>query len=251
MTLQIFYPFEAARDVLRFYRDFMAEAPDEVGCYALLVPVPAAEPFPEEEHGKTAVALAGCYVGDLDEGKKALEPLTNIAEPLLTILQPMAYVDLQSSFKDAAPNGERYYWKSHFIEDMTDEIIDIVVDRTKKLPGEFSSSFFESQGGAVNRIDPAATAYPHRKALYSISMSSGWSDPDKDDENIEWARSFYDAVAPHSTGGVYSNYMDFDEEDRIRSAYGKNFERLRQIKARYDPENLFRINQNIKPAGAD
>lgn len=109
MSIQVFYPFEAARDVLRFYRDFMAHAPDEVGCVALLVPVPSVEPFPEKQHGKTAVALAGCYVGPLDEGKKALEPLTTIAEPLLTVLEPMNYVDLQSSFKDAAPPGERYY----------------------------------------------------------------------------------------------------------------------------------------------
>lgn len=251
MSLQIFYAFEAARDVLRFYRDFMARAPDEVGCYALLVRVPAADPFPKEQHGKTAVALAGCYAGDLDEGKQALAPLTNIADPLLTVLQPMAYVDLQSSFKDAAPHGQRYYWKSHFVDDITEELIDLVIARTRVLPGEFSSAFFEPQGGAVNRLDAAATAYPHREAAYSISMSSGWSDPADDGENIGWARSFYDAAAPHSTGGVYSNYMDFDEADRVRSAYGDNFDRLRQIKARYDPDNLFKANQNIKPFGPD
>lgn len=134
---------------------------------------------------------------------------------------------------------------------MSDELIDLVLDRTRVLPGQFSSSFFEPQGGAVNRIESGATAYPHRTARYSISMSSGWSDPDKDRENIDWTRSFYDAVAPHATGGVYSNYMDFDEEDRVRSAFGDNFERLRQVKAKYDPENLFRLNQNIQPAEAN
>ena len=251
MTLQTFYPFEAARDVLRFYRDFMVNAPDEISCYAMLVPVPAAEPFPKERHGQTAVAIVGCFVGDLAEGKKALEPLTKITEPLLTLLESMAYVDLQSSFKNAAPSGERYYWKSHFIEDITDELIDVVIEWTSSLPGQFSSSFFEPQGGAVNRIDPSATAYPHREARYSLSMSSGWSDPEQDSDNIGWARSFFDAVTPHSTGGVYSNYMGFDEEDRVRSAYGENFERLQRIKARYDPENLFSKNQNIKPAGVD
>ncbi|NTZ42148.1 FAD-binding oxidoreductase [Altererythrobacter sp. SALINAS58] len=248
MSIQVFYPYKAAREVLRFYRDFMANAPEEVGCYVLLVPVPAVEPFPPEQHGKTAVALAGCYAGDLEEGRRALEPLTSIADPLLAVLEPVHYVDLQSSFKDAAPHGERYYWKSHFIEDITEELLDLVVERTEALPGHLSSCFFEPQGGAVNRIDPKATAYPHRQALYSISMSSGWSDPADDHANIAWTRSFYDAVAPHSTGGVYSNYMDFDEVDRVQSAYGENFDRLRRVKAEYDPNNVFRLNQNIKPA---
>ncbi len=248
MTLQVFYPFAAAGNVLRFYRDYMIGAPDEVGCYAMLVPVPAAEPFPKEHHGQTAVALVGCYAGDLDRGREALEPLTRITDPLLTMLQPMAYANLQSTFKDAAPHGRRYYGKSHFLNEISDELIDLVVARTSDLPGEFSNAFFEPQGGAASRVDPAATAFPHRKALFSISMSCGWSDPEKDNENIEWTRSFFDATTPHSTGGVYSNYMDFDEDERVSGAYGANFGRLQQIKAKYDPENLFRMNQNIRPA---
>lgn len=248
MTCQVFYPFEAARHVLRFYRDYMVDAPDEVGCYALLVPVPAVEPFPKEHHGQTAVALVGCYAGDIETGRRALAPLTTIADPLLTMLQPMAYADLQSTFKDAAPHGKRYYAKSHFLHDTTNELLDLVVDRTRELPGEFSNTFFEPQGGAVARVDPAATAFPHREALFSISMSAGWSDPAEDGENIERTRSFYDATTPHSTGGVYSNYMDFDEGERVKSAYGANFERLGEVKAKYDPENIFRMNQNIKPA---
>lgn len=247
MTLQIFYPFEAAQNVLRVYRDYMLAAPDEVGCYALLVPVPAAEPFPEERHGQTAIALVGCYAGDLDEGRNALEPLSKVAEPLLSVMQPMAYVDLQSAFKDAAPHGDRYYWKSHFLNDISDDLIDLVIDRTRAQPGQRSNTFFEPQGGAVSRIASDATAYPHRAAPFSISMSSGWTDPADDEANISWTRSFYDAVTPHSTGGVYSNYMDFDEGERVRSAYGANFDRLRRIKAEYDPDNLFCSNQNIQP----
>lgn len=247
MTAQVFYPFEAARSALRFYRDFMLEAPDEVGCYALLVPVPAAEPFPKELHGSTALALAACHAGDLDAGRRELERLATIAEPIFAAVEPMAYVDLQSSFKDAAPDGERYYWKSHFLDDIGPDLIDAVIERASALPGSFSNTFFEAQGGAVNRIPEDETAFPHRKARFTIGISSGWSDPAKDEEAIAWTRAFHDAIAPYGTGGVYSNYMDFDEDERVAGAYGRNLDRLRQVKAKYDPENLFRMNQNIAP----
>jgi FAD/FMN-containing dehydrogenase len=248
MTAQIFYPFEAAREVLRFYREFMAEAPDELGCYALLVPVPASEPFPEHLHGKTALALAASHAGDPDEGRALLDRLAGIAEPILAAVGPMAYVELQSSFKDAAPDGGRYYWKSQYLDELTDELIDLVLERARALPGCYSNTFFEPMGGAINRVDEDATAFPHRNARFTIGISSGWTDPQEDEEAIAWTRDFHDAVAPHSTGGVYANYMDFDEDERVGSAYGANFDRLRQLKAKYDPDNLFRMNQNIRPS---
>lgn len=247
MTAQIFFPIEAARDVLRFYRDFMAEAPDELGCYALLVPVPPVEPFPENLHGKTALALAASYAGDLEEGRALLDRLSGIAEPILAAIQPMAYVELQSSFKDAAPDGGRYYWKSQYLDDLTDELIDLVLERVRSLPGCYSNTFFEPMGGAINRVAADATAFPHRNARFTIGISSGWTDPQEDEQVIAWTRDFHDAVAPHSTGGVYANYMDFDEDERVGAAYGGNFARLRELKAKYDPDNLFRMNQNIRP----
>lgn len=248
-TAQIFYPFETAGEVLRQYRDFMAEAPDEVGCFALLVPLPPLEGFPAELHGKTALAIVGSYAGDLKRGEQLLQQLGNFAEPLAAIMQPMAYVDLQSAFKDAAPHGQRYYWKAHFVNEVPDDLIQLVVDRAGELPGSFSNTFFEPMGGAVARVGETETAFANRDAKFIISMSAGWTDPAKDEELIALTRDFYDAVAPYATGGVYTNYMDFDEKERVRSAYGENYERLRKVKARYDPENLFRMNQNIPPEG--
>ena len=248
-TAQVFYPFEAAGEVLRRYREFMAEAPDEAGCFALLVPLPPLEAFPADLHGKTALALVGCYAGDVKQGEQMLAPLASFAEPLAVILAPMNYVDLQSAFKDAAPSGERYYWKSHFLNEVPDELIDLILERTSELPGPYSNTFFEPMGGAVTRVGETDTAFANRDARFALGISTGWSDPSKDQAAMAWTREFYDAVAPYATGGVYTNYMDFDEKDRVRAAYGANFERLVRIKARYDPDNLFRMNQNIPPAG--
>ena len=246
-TAQIFYPFEAAGEALRRYRDFMAEAPDEVGCFALLVPLPPLDAFPAELHGKTTLALVGCHAGDPSEGERMLAPLAEFAEPLAAIMQPMAYADLQSAFKDAAPEGGRYYWKSHFLNEVPDELIELVLDRVRELPGPYTNVFFEPMGGAVARIGETDTAFANRDARLALGISTGWSDPAKDQAAMAWTREFYDSVAPFATGGVYTNYMDFDEKDRVRSAYGENYERLRRVKARYDPENLFRMNQNIPP----
>ena len=246
-TAQIFYPFEAAGDVLRRYRDFMAEAPDEVSCFALLVPLPPLDAFPAELHGKTTLAIVGCHAGEAAEGEELLGPLAGFAEPLAAIMQPMAYVDLQSAFKDAAPHGGRYYWKAHFLSGLPDELLDLVVERTRVLPGAYSNTFFEPMGGAIARVGESETAFANRKAEYIISMSSGWSDSSDDDKAIAATREFFEAVAPFAMGGVYTNYMDFDEKERVQSSYGANYERLRKVKARYDPDNLFRMNQNIPP----
>lgn len=248
-TAQIFYPFEAAGEVLRRYRDFMADAPDEVGCFALLVPLPPLEAFPAEIHGKTTLAIVGSYAGDLKKGEQLLGQLANFAEPLAAIVQPMDYADLQSAFKDAAPDGGRYYWKSHFLNEVPDELIELVLDRTRELPGPYSNVFFEPLGGAVASIGETDTAFANRDSRFALGISTGWSDPAKDQAAMAWTREFYDSVAPYATGGVYTNYMDFDEKDRVRTAYGANFERLAKIKARYDPGNLFRMNQNIPPEG--
>jgi FAD/FMN-containing dehydrogenase len=248
-TAQIFYPFGSAGKVLRQYRDFMAEAPDEVGCFALLVPLPPLEAFPSELHGKTALAIVASYAGDVERGEQLLEQLASFAEPLAAIMQPMAYVDLQSAFKDAAPAGQRYYWKAHFVNEVPDDLIELVIDRARELPGSFSNTFFEPMGGAIARVGETETAFANRDAQFIISMSAGWSDPAKDEELIALTRDFFDAVAPYATGGVYTNYMDFDEKERVRTAYGENYERLRKVKARYDPDNLFRMNQNIPPEG--
>ncbi len=250
LTAQVFYPFDAARDVAQAYRDFMRNAPDDVGADLFFLPVPAGEPFPEDLHGSTTVAIVACYTGKPEDAEEVLRPLTDVAEPLMRAVQPMPYLELQSTFKDAAPDGERYYWKSHFLDDIEEGLIDLLIERAQSLPGPYCNVFFEAQGGAIGRVPVDATAFPHRRAAFNIGISSGWSDPHQDGSIIEWTRSFHDSVAPFSTGGVYSNYMDFDEDERVRAAYGANLDRLKEVKARYDPENLFRMNQNISPAAS-
>lgn len=248
LVAQLFYPYDQARDALRAYRDFGRDAPDEVGCYGLFLKVPPVAPFPEEHHGATCVALVASYAGDIAAGREVLRPLAEHGAPMLKVVDPMPYAALQSAFKDGSPDGVRYYFKSVFIEELTDAAIDTIVERIANLPGEFTQGGFEPMGGAINRKDASATAYPHRNAAFNFSVFSGWTDPSRDDEIIVWTRDFHRAMEPHGMGGVYVNYLDRDDLDRVANAYGPNFERLKQVKRAYDPENLFRFNQSLGPA---
>jgi FAD/FMN-containing dehydrogenase len=241
MTAQIFHPGADAARVLRCYRDFMNDAPDEVAVYALCVPVPPADPFPEAHHGKTAIALIGCHAGGIDEGRQAFAPLTEFGDPLMSSVAPMPYRVLQDSFTDGAPNGGRYYWKSHYMNELSDAAIDVMAGYATALPGPFSNFFIEPLGGAIQRVAADATAFPHRGAAYSFGISSGWAEPDGDESGVQWTRAFHDALAPHASGGFYINYLDHDESMHVESAYGDNYARLLDVKARYDPDDLFRL----------
>jgi FAD/FMN-containing dehydrogenase len=244
-TAQVFHPAERAGEVLRFYRDFMAEAPDPVAVYALCIPVPPVEPFPKARHGQTAIALVGCHSGSLEEGRTALAPLAHFGDPMLCSLEPMPYRVLQSSFNGGAPDGQRFYWKSHYLRDLSDSAIDVIASHSEALPGPFSNWFLEPLGGAVARVDPQATAFPHRQAAFSFGISSGWTSPAQDAAAIAWTRAYHASMTPYASGGVYANYQDFDEADGAEAAFGGNVERLRAIKRRYDPDNLFRANRTL------
>ena len=239
MVAQAFHPFSGAPDALRFYREFSADAPDEVGCFALAVNVPPVEGFPEESHGTTALALAASYAGPLDEGERALGPLVEFGSPIFSFLQPMEYAVLQQSFDAAFPGGQRYFWKSQYLTGMPDEAIETFAAHADPLPGAFSAAYFETLGGAFGRVDPSATAFPHRSAPFNLGVSAGWADAATDEAAIGWTRTFHEAMTPYGTGGVYANYAGADDLGRLRAAYGDNFERLRQVKERYDPERIF------------
>lgn len=244
---QAFYPLEATAEVLRFYRDSMHDAPDELASSAFAVTVPPVEPFPEEYQGKPSIALLSCYSGDLEEGKAVLAPLETFGDPILRFVQPMPYTALQQAFNEGAPNGQRYYWKAQFQRELSDEAIDTFAGHVTSLPGPFSIVGFEPMGGAVNRVGATDTAFPHRSAEFSLGIWSGWADPGDDEAAIAWTRKLYEAMTPFSTGGVYSNYMDGDEDGRAMEAFADNLERLKVIKAEYDPDNFFNANQNIVP----
>lgn len=239
MTAQVFHPLDGAAEALRFYRDFIAAAPDEVACYPLFVTVPPVDPFPAEHHGRTALVLVACHAGSLEAGEEALAPLESFGEPFFSSVAPMAYATLQSSFDAAAPDGGRFYWKAHYVDEISDALIDDLVERVDPLPGPYTVVFMECLGGAVARVAPEATAFPHRDARFTLGLSTGWAEAANDDAAIAWTRSLFEATAPHATGGVYVNYLDRDEGDRMEAAYGANLTRLEGIRRRYDPEGFF------------
>ncbi len=248
---QAFYPLEDTREVLRFYRDVMADAPDELAMYALVVTVPPVEPFPETHQGTPAILLLACHSGDPEDGARTLAPLGDFGEPILRVIQPMEYTALQQSFNAGTPDGQRYYWKSHFHRELSDAAIDTFVESVTTLPGPFSIVGFEPLGGAAGRVEADETAFAHRDAEFALGIWSGWADPAADEDAIAWTRKVYTAMAPYSTGGVYSNYMADDDDGRSAAAFAENFGRLARVKSAYDPANFFRVNQNIVPAGTD
>jgi FAD/FMN-containing dehydrogenase len=245
----IFHPYEDATEALSVYREVTADAPQELACYALIARVPPEPPFPGSYQGEPAVAFAVCYAGPVDEGADALAPLREFGDPILDGIQPMPYAALQQSFDDGSPEGYRWYTKSHYLDGLSDEAIATIVEHTDPFPGPLTQVALEPMGGAIAEVDPTATAFPHRDVSYSFGVWPGWADPEKDDEMIDWAREFHEAMTPYATDGVYANYLDRDEGDRVRAAYGVNYDRLVRVKNEWDPENVFRMNQNIEPEG--
>jgi FAD/FMN-containing dehydrogenase len=236
---QVFYPWAEASDVLRQFRDFAVGAPDEVGAYALAVNVPPIPEFPEESHGGMTVAIIASHCGPVADGERILGPLTGLGKPLFSVLAPMPYSVLQQSFDAPVPPHQRYFWKTSYLGGIPDEAIDTFISSAEPLPGPFSSAYFETVGGAVGRVDPTATAFPHRDAPFNLGIAPGWSDVANDETAIGWARRFADAMAPYATGGMYVNYLGIEDVDRLRAAFGPNLERLMEIKSRHDPRGIF------------
>jgi FAD/FMN-containing dehydrogenase len=245
---QIVHPFEAAHDLLRFYRSFMAEAPDDVQCYAFFIRVPPLPVFPRQCHGTVAVDLVVTYAGNSLEGEKHLAPLRGFGTPLLDTVAVLPYLTLQQAFDAGMVGVNRWYSKAHYLRELTDEAIDALVARVEELPGDFTLVYLGAEGGAVGRIDPAATAFPHRDARFALHILPGWEKAGDDDRMMEWARAFHREMSPYATGGAHLNLLGGDEQDGSRSAYGSNYERLVEIKRKYDPRNIFRMNHNIDPA---
>lgn len=248
MAGQVIYPFGAAPDVLRAYRDLMLEAPDALQCYAFFFRLPADPAFPEDRHGEIVLDLIVSYAGSPEEGREFVQPFRELSDPVADFVQPTRFTDLQKSFDAGLPAGERYYSRAHYLQGLPDEAIEVLVESVEGMKGTFTMAYLEPMGGAVGRIPPGATAFAHRTAPFSFHVLSGWSDPAQDDETMAWTRELHGAMKPFSTGGVYVNLLGEDEGARARAAYGSNYERLQRVKAEWDPDNLFRTNANIVPA---
>lgn len=244
----IVYPFDQAKAVLQQYREFTAKAPDELAVWAVLRQAPPLPFLPAEVHGKEIIALALCYAGDAKQGESLIAPLRTFGTPLGEHVGVQPYTAWQQAFDPLLTPGARNYWKSHNFTKLDDGLFDTVIGAIKKLPSPQCEIFFGAIGGATTRPAPSSTAYAHRDALFVMNVHGRWEDAADDQRCITWARDFFKASAPFASGGVYVNFLTADEGDRVRSAYGPSYDRLAQVKRSYDPDNLFRVNQNILPA---
>jgi FAD/FMN-containing dehydrogenase len=244
----IIHPMSDAPNVMRQLRDHNRTAPDELSVWMVLRKAPPLPFIPEDWHGKDVLVLAAMYAGDTGDGNAALDPVRSIGSPIAEAIGAQPFAAWQQAFDPLLTPGARNYWKSHDFHELTDKAIDTLVEYAGRLPTAECEVFIARMGGQTNRVPADATAYPHRDTEYVMNIHTRWRDPAEDAECLEWAREAFDAMAPHATGGVYVNFMPDDEVDRVRSAYGTNYDRLAEIKARWDPGNVFRANQNIRPA---
>lgn len=243
----VFYPHSQAREVLRSFRRYADGAPDEMHVLGVLGTIPNKEPFPEAIHGEKFLALVGPYHGSLKEAERALQPLREFATPLADFSGVMPYLEIQKFFDEDYPSGRRYYWKSLYLKDLSDEVIDAALGHASTCPSPLSTIDLWTLGGAMTR-PKGETAFTHRDAPYMLGLEANWDDPKDDETNIAWARSVWTGMQRFSTGGLYVNFPGFEEggESHHKSAYGANYERLVAVKAKYDPTNVFNMNGNIK-----
>ncbi len=244
----IVYPLAAAKTVLQRHREFMASAPRPLNVWAVLRSAPPLPFLPPEVHGTGIIALALFYSGDPAEGEKLIAPLRGFATPVGEHVGVQPYSAWQQMFDPLLTAGARNYWKSHNFADLPDGVLDVVVEYAGRLPSPQCEIFIGTVGGAAGEVAPDAMAYGNRDANYVMNVHGRWERPGQDAAGVAWAREFFQAAAPFATGGVYVNFMTSEEGDRIAAAYGRNHARLAEIKAVYDPGNLFRTNQNIRPA---
>jgi FAD/FMN-containing dehydrogenase len=243
-----FYPIEETRSVLEFYRDYIVSAPEEMGLFPGFQIAPPLPFIPEEHHGKTFVIMAACWAGPLDKGEKALAPIQNVAPRVGELVTPMPMVAFNTAFDALYPAGMQHYWKGSFATDLSDEAIAVHMEHGPKVPVMQSTMHIYSINGAVHRVPSDATAFAHRDATYSIVIAGMNPEPSKQGEVVSWVKDYAKALEPYTDKGGYINFQSEDDQDRVKENYRGNFERLAQIKKKYDPGNLFHVNHNIKPA---
>jgi FAD/FMN-containing dehydrogenase len=245
-----FYALEDAEQVLPAWRDFMAASSEDVASNALFWGIPAVEAFPAELHGRAVLILATMYAGDATEGEQVLQPLRELATPLLDLSGTMPYATLQSAFDPFFPKGWLYYWKSLYLDRLDEEVVPAIVRYAAERPTPNAlMALWNLGGGAARRVGAEATAFGSREAPYLLSFDTTWTDPADTERNIAWTRTAWADMRRFGGGGLYLNFAGFGEEKEalVRAGYGPNYERLATLKAQYDPNNLFRMNQNIAP----
>jgi FAD/FMN-containing dehydrogenase len=252
MAGPVFWAADDTTDVLRFYRDFAAEAPDELGTVVRLGTVPPLPVIPEDLHWRPAIAVACCYAGAVEDGERAVRDLRRCGTPLVDLLAPSRYAAFQGALDNTVPHGWHYYWKATNVADLSDDAIAVIAHHAYAAGSPRSYTAMFHMGGAVARAAADATAYGSRDVAHNIIIDAAWL-PDESGERATaetaWARRFLEALEPHGAGGVYVNFLDSDDDSsRVRKAYGDQiYQRLAEVKAKYDPDNAFHHNKNIQP----
>ena len=234
----VLHDYAHAREAMRFYADFSRNAPDELALDAALIAEPS---------GRRFFTVSACYSGSIEEGRRIVEPLQTYGTPIEERFAPTSYLQIQSANDATFQRGRRYYWKAHLLRELTDDAIDALLESYAEAPSNESFVSLQHVGGAIARVPRSETAYVNREALYDCFPISIWDDPHDDDANIAWTREMWTRMKPYSSGGVYVNNLGDEGEDRVKAAYGENYPRLAALKSKYDPTNIFRLNQNVPP----
>jgi FAD/FMN-containing dehydrogenase len=235
------FPPEQARDALRFYHEFASTAPDELSM---------AGSVSRDAEGRPVVSIAVCYCGSIDDGERVLRPLRDFGRAAVGDISPLPYHAFQRGPDANFPRGRQHYWKSSFLGDLPEGAIEVLLEAAATMPSSYTGMGLQQMTGAASRVDPRATAFAHRARQYDFLILSQWEDPGDNDSNIAWTRRTFQAMAPYLKDEVYVNNLGDQEHDRVRAAYGVNYDRLAAVKARYDPDNLFSLNHNIAPSTA-
>ena len=243
----LWYPDKAV-EVMKWYRDFSLKAPDDLYGFFMFMNVPPAPPFPEKLHGKTMCGIMWCYTGPMENAKKAMSPVDQLSPPELNFVGPMPFPALQSLFDPLLPTGLQWYWRGDFLNELSDEAIKVHMKYGLNLPSLLSIMHLYPVDGAVQRVSKNATAFSYREAKWSMVIAGIDPDPTKKDAITKWTKEYWEALHPFSAGGAYVNFMMEEGQNRVEATYRDNYKRLSEIKRKYDPTNLFRVNQNIQPA---
>ena len=224
--------------MLHYYRDFMPAAPDELTAYAGLISMP---------DGTPAVGIMPCYCGDLTEGERVLKPLRAFGSPVFDAIQPMPFPMMQELVDEMSPDGTHNYWRSTFLRGLSDEVIDLIIEHGNRMESRLSRIIIQFFGGAAGRVGPADTAFAQRQAEYNVGIETQWTDAAESEKHIGWTRTLSDALQPYSSNGYLVNFLKDESRELVRAAFGSNYQRLVELKTKYDPTNFFSLNQNVEP----
>jgi FAD/FMN-containing dehydrogenase len=246
----MFCDMDRTADVMRWYRKFIKEAPDDLNGFFAFLTVPPGPPFPEHLHNKKVCGIVWCYTGPLDKAESVFKPIRDFMKPILDFVGPIPHPALQSMFDPVYPPGLQWYWKADFFNELSDKAIDQHIKYGAALPTMHSTMHLYPVDGAAGRVGKDDTTWAFRDATWAEVIVGVDPDPANKDKITKWARDYWEALHPYSAGGAYINFMMDEGQDRVKATYGGNYARLARIKSKYDPSNLFSVNQNIKPEAA-